>query len=95
MIEGDKVLCIKEHTHYKFTHNLGEIYYVDIFDHSDNSVYISTGVSDSVLITGLWISLNPFPESPPFEKDVPYVYDYFIVLAKWREQQINSILDEN
>ena len=64
----------------------------------NNKIYLEKGKTCKILSSGpnniltshlcLWFNLQP--SNHGF-----YIWDYFYTLAEWREQQINSILEDD
>jgi hypothetical protein len=95
--EGDKVICIAEHIHYRnpedsnpLTHKIGNCYEVSRYDPSDNTMYITAEEKYSDVVYGLWFSMR----TGSTVRDCFYFSDYFITLAEWRQQQIDKILED-
>ena len=99
---GDKVICINDydldltvsdsHTSYvdQITHSykIGKRY--EITKIEDGMIYILADLNrEENYFIGVWFRTS---DDKLFGFDV--FYDYFITLAEWREQQINSILDD-
>ena len=94
--QGDKVVCIKEHIHYRtngtsipLTHKIGNFYDVKAYDPSDETLYISAEEYYSDDEHGLWFNLKSSANN-----DRDYFYNYFITLAEWRDRQIDSIFED-
>ena len=95
MKKGDKVVCIKDFI-VNFTNetkvlvNINEIYTIDRIK------------KDRYVINGWWFEengsktiykINNIYFTEENDSINEYFHNYFITLAEWREQQINSILE--
>ena len=87
--KGDKVVCIKEIIYNALTYKIGNFYNVEIYDSSDETVYITDDVH------GIWFRLKSSTNNYNRDYYYNYFYNYFITLAEWRDRQIDSIFDEN
>ena len=93
MNKGTKVICVKDFIdkdasrHNIQEHLFGRFYEVSIIE--PTRVYINGEKNYSLNQYGRWFKLsdNDYLNTPLF-------YDHFITLAEFREQQLNSILDE-
>jgi hypothetical protein len=85
MNKGDKVICIKDWSFDEQEYKKDIIYEID----DTNKTY-------GIYIKGEnYISRDEYGYWFCFKKDYYNNFpDYFITLAEWRQQQINSILDE-
>jgi hypothetical protein len=92
---GDKVICIEDYSCQgsyvdQITHSykIGKRY--EIIKIEDEMIYILADLNkEDAIFIGVWFRIC---DDKLFGFDV--FHDYFITLAEWREQQINSILDD-
>jgi hypothetical protein len=83
--KGDKLVCIKNVYHYEYGH----------INFKKGSVYEIAGVcNDGVCNSYLIYTEDKTGASISFDKKSTVYNTNFISLAEWREQQINSILED-
>ena len=97
MNNGEKFFCIKDYTddtYHVQQHFSGKLYKLSQIDKNFKNgiirVYMAGEIFFSPTEYGRWYKLSESDNSAI----IPYFYDHFITLAEFREQQLNSILDD-
>ena len=92
--KGDKLLCIKNLVYAgdEFYFTSGKYYEISNAPISGHEIFIQTIHKYVPIYRGLWFKTQKNEHSSGYS--FHFLVDYFISLAEWREQQINSILNE-